>query len=851
MPPRGRNQGEALDAAGIGTWEWEIDSGRIWWSDNMEALHGLEPGSFDGTFESYLALMHPEDRPRVEEAVRKALSEEIPFHVEYREEPCEGHLVWIEGKGRVVRDESGQPVRMIGACLPITDRKRSERLVHVLAEAGTSVTQSLDYQTTLQNVADLVVPELADWCGVDLLVEGGEIQNVAVAHVDPKKVDRVREMRRRFPPRPHDPAGAGYVIRTGKAQLISEVSDELLQEFAEDEAHLEMLRTLGLRSGVVAPLVARGRTLGALTLVAAETAYRFSERDIVYVEELARQCALAVDNARLHERTAEELEERKDAELRLQSIVDHVVDGIITIDARGTIESFNPAAEEIFGYSRDEVTGRNVRTLMPEPDRSRHDEYIRRYLSTGEPRIIGIGREVAGMRKDGTTFPMELAVSEFEHHGERMFTGIVRDITERKEAEANLRASEARERERAAEIEALMDSVPAVVFLAQDPEGRKVTGNRQAHEFLRLPPGANLSRTAPSEERPEHFRLFQGGEEVPGEELPVQRAARGEIVESEELEVRFSDGTVKYLLSNARPIWDEDDRPRGSLAAMIDITRRKRIERELQELNERLEKRVASRTAELEWRARQLQRMTVELTQAEHRERRKLAQILHDDHQQVLVAIRMQTDALENAVPEALKPRTSRINKLVEEAVESSRSLSAELSPQVLYTNGLGPALHWLAPRKWDKYGLSVHVDADTAGEPVKEEVRVLLFDLVRELLLNVVKHAESDEAWVTLGPAADGQVELVVEDRGRGFDPEEMERDSEGTAGFGLSGMRDRLDAIGGTLHLDAEPGRGTRVTLRVHREADGGMARTEEGLGSKGGDKDRFNRSPGSQMP
>src|SRR5918992_3204099 len=125
-------------------------------------------------------------------------------------------------------------------------------------------------------------------------------------------------------------------------------------------------------------------------------------------------------------------EELRDAAERMRSVVNHVVDGIITIDERGNVESYNPAAERIFGYAPSEVLRRNVKMLMPEPYHGEHDSYIHNYVSTGRAKIIGIGREVVGKRKDGSTFPMELAVSEFHIGKRRFFTGIVRDITERK-----------------------------------------------------------------------------------------------------------------------------------------------------------------------------------------------------------------------------------------------------------------------------------------------------------------------------------------------------------------------------------------------------------------------------------
>ncbi len=122
----------------------------------------------------------------------------------------------------------------------------------------------------------------------------------------------------------------------------------------------------------------------------------------------------------------------------LQAVLDNVIDGIVSIDEDCIVETFNPAAERIFGYEASEVIGRNVSMLMPEPHRSRHGTYVADYLRTGKAKIIGIGREVHGRRKDGWLFPLELAVSEMKVRGKRRFIGILRDITERKQTEADL-----------------------------------------------------------------------------------------------------------------------------------------------------------------------------------------------------------------------------------------------------------------------------------------------------------------------------------------------------------------------------------------------------------------------------
>ncbi|MBL0390767.1 response regulator [Ramlibacter monticola] len=150
------------------------------------------------------------------------------------------------------------------------------------------------------------------------------------------------------------------------------------------------------------------------------------------------------------------LAQRADSEARMRAVFDHALDAIITIDSRGTVQSYNPAAERIFGWIADQVIGRNVNMLMPSPDRERHDSYLSNYLGGGKPKIIGIGRLVTGRRKDGSTFPMELGVSEMPVGGQRLFCGIVRDVTERMASEQALQQERAMLEQRVAERTAVL-----------------------------------------------------------------------------------------------------------------------------------------------------------------------------------------------------------------------------------------------------------------------------------------------------------------------------------------------------------------------------------------------------------
>ena len=165
-------------------------------------------------------------------------------------------------------------------------------------------------------------------------------------------------------------------------------------------------------------------------------------------EELRAQMALAEERVRRRAKRKRAEEALRESEAKARAVLETTVDGIITIGEEGYIESFNQAAEEIFEYAEEEVLGKNINILMPEPYRSEHDSYLKSYLETGRRQIIGIGREVEGRRKDGSVFPMDLAVSEVQLNGRRLFTGIVRDISERRRLEREILEASEQERRR-------------------------------------------------------------------------------------------------------------------------------------------------------------------------------------------------------------------------------------------------------------------------------------------------------------------------------------------------------------------------------------------------------------------
>ena len=206
-----------------------------------------------------------------------------------------------------------------------------------------------------------------------------------------------------------------------------------------------------------------------------------------------------------------------------------------------------------------------------------------------------------------------------------------------------------------------------------------------------------------------------------------------------------------------------------------------------------------------------------ELTQSEQRQRRRLAQMLHDQLQQLLIAAKFRVGALRSRTTgEEQLQAVDQVNELLDESIEASRVLTIELSPPILYDAGLVPALEWLARWMREKHGLTTAVDANEEAEPDSEHIRALLFEAVRELLFNVVKHAHIDEATVLVEKTTKNEISVTVEDTGDGFDPKAAQ-DRKTGAGFGLFSIRERFGLVGGHMDVETAPGRGTRVTLRV----------------------------------
>jgi PAS domain S-box-containing protein len=258
----------------------------------------------------------------------------------------------------------------------------------------------------------------------------------------------------------------------------------------------------------------------------------------------------------------------------------------------------------------------------------------------------------------------------------------------------------------------------------------------------------------------------------------------------------------------------------GYRMALIDITERKRMETELAMHRALVEARtdeLKKANEDLKRQAAQLRALAGELTRSEQRERRRLAKILHDHLQQLLVAAKFRAEILDQSGDKITKQAASEIADLIGECVTESRSLTSELSPPILHEGGLAEILEWLTHMMANKHGLIVNLSTENGLPSLIEDVKILLFESVRELLFNAVKHAHVGSAHINVRQVEDREIRITVSDNGPGFEPADLNKVVEIGSGFGLFSIRERLEMIGGRMEIDSTPGRGARFILRV----------------------------------
>ncbi len=470
--------------------------------------------------------------------------------------------------------------------------------------------------------------------------------------------------------------------------------------------------------------------------------------------------------ATLVSRAGQDLESK---DCMIRSILQTTVDGIITIDERGLVETYNPAAEKIFGYPAAEVIGRKINMLMPQPFAAEHDRYIKRYCETGEAKVIGIGRETLGRHKDGRVFPIDLSVSEMTVGGRRLFTGVVRDISDRKAIERALK-------EEQDFVSAIFETVGALIVV-MDTEGRVLRFNRTCERVS--------GYTADELRNRSFWDFLLAPEEMASVRHVYQQLVDGVYPVEHENYWVAKDGRKRRIAWNNNVLLDEEGKTAYIIGTGLDITEKKQAEEALVSVSEN--------------------------------ERKLIGQELHDALGQEMTGITLLASALKNRLAQQNRKETGEaedIVKLSQTALSHIRRLAHGLYPTELERHGLSAALEELSETQRRIHGIRCTFQGIEQGEPVDRSTQLHLYRIAQEASNNAIKHGRPKEINITYY-SDDSLLKLSIEDDGIGipdFQPDQQE-------GLGLTIMRYRAMQIDADITIGRRSRGGTRVQCIMNR--------------------------------
>ncbi|MDE1170304.1 MAG: ATP-binding protein [Verrucomicrobium sp.] len=485
----------------------------------------------------------------------------------------------------------------------------------------------------------------------------------------------------------------------------------------------------------------------------------------------------------------------------LAEMLEVVTEPVVALDGEGRLAFWNPAAQARLGL-REEDAGADGRARLPAFLAAALDAPAGAPFLADTPE--GLSWEVAARLRAGGGLLLRL----------RDVTALRDAERQAREAEETLQTALARELARLSQLETLMESVPAAVFIAHDREARVITGNRMAAELCEMPPGANPSKTAEDPSATAHFTIMRDGAEVPPQELPIQAAAaRGVAARGVQMDLAFRDGRVRHIFGNAYPIRDEGGEPCGAIAAFVDVTDRLRGEQEIRRMNETLEARVERRTAALQDVNQQLESFCYSVSH---------------DLRTPLRSIMGMTELLQQEPPEGeadpgyldrIRRAAERMDALIQDLLHYSRLTREELPPSEIDLGGLVASL--LEEFAFEHRQRGVTVENRTGAERVRGHA-VTLKQALANLLDNAAKFTPLDAAprLVLFTERRGGFLRLSVRDHGIGVPEAYRERvfalferlhhpeEYTGT-GMGLSIARRAVERMGGRMGCEA-PGDG-----------------------------------------
>jgi PAS domain S-box-containing protein len=519
------------------------------------------------------------------------------------------------------------------------------------------------------------------------------------------------------------------------------------------------------------------------------------ELAVGYINDISRRKAMEAALRQSNEDLEKRVEERT-AELAetvrvlrfTQFAIDRAADQAFWMTEDGRFFYVNDAACRALGYAREELLRMSVPDIGPTCPPEVFAGHWRDLRERGAATFESLHRA-----KDGRVYPVEIRANYVVFDGKEYNCAFATDITERKLAEEALRKSRQM-------LMSVLDNFPGVVFW-KDRNSLYLGCNRN------FSLAAGLAE--PSEivgKRDHELPWKNDAERYLADDRQVMESGVPKLNIIEPL--LHADGRVAWFETSKVPLFDADGKVIAVLGVSNDITERKRAEEALRKAHDELEARVSERTE-------QLTSLTAELSLVEELERRRIATELHDQVGQNLILSKIKLDSLSRSLPsESFEKLTGEIRKYLDQSIQDIRSLTFQLSPPLLYELGFEAAIEWLGEEFEEKYGLYVEFKDDGRTKPLDEETRVALYQMVRELLVNVAKHAKAKKVRISVEKFSD-KIKISVVDDGTGFDAMNGMRRKNKKRGFGLFNIRQRIEYMGGELAIESKIKRGTRVTL------------------------------------
>ena len=754
----------AQKIAGLGSWNWDITTDTVAWSEELYNICGIEPGGFGATYESSLALVHPDDRDRVQATIAKSLGDHRPYVFDLRIIRPDGGVRTTITRGEVIVDQEGRTIRMTGTALDITDRKLAEERLHEQYEQLRVIYHLSDALGRAQAVEEIYEEALK---GLQLAMK---VEKASILLFDQDGLMRFKAWRG---------LSEGYRKSVdGHSPWRPDEKDPrpILISDVEKDSSLEHLKPVivgeGIRAMAFIPLEYQGRLMGKFMVYYGEP-HHFTEEEVRLTQTITSHVAFAIDRKRAEEELRRSEERFQLAARATNDVIwdldlasDRLTwgDGFQAMfgdDPRHTEHTFDSWLERVHPEDRDRVVSTHQATLERErefwsgeyrfrrADGSYADVYDRLYLI----------RDAAGT-------PARLV-------------GALMDVSDRKRAEEALKESEAR-------LRLALDAAHMGSW-NWDIRANTAVYSNELGPMFGLPPGSSLQTL-------ETFLEVVHADDRQRVASAVTAALEGKADYGIEYRVVWSDGSLHWVWSQGQVFYDEDGRAIRMAGIVTDITERKQAEQARLHLLGRI---VA----------------------AQEDERRRVARELHDRMGQDLTVLMLGLESLKDArrAPSGgWEKAVHELKLLTGHIMDEVHGLAWELRPMVLDHLGLMTALHRYT-REWSEH-CGILVELQSVGldsRRLPPQIEMTVYRVIQEALTNVLKHAEARRVSIVLRGSSDN-ILAIIEDDGRGFDAEAtMAADPQKR--LGLLGMQERLALVGGRLDVESTPGAGTTVFARL----------------------------------